>query len=142
MILGGGPVLPTLQQATSTIPVVMVGAADPVSQGFAQSLARLAGNFTGLSLQLVETTWKRLELLNNPTAGWLESVYVFPLLEGTAVDAMQLHLTMARSLDRSRHHVDSGRDEALASLPVDASAQSATDRPDALLREVGQSRCL
>jgi putative ABC transport system substrate-binding protein len=56
VILGGGPVLPALKQATSTIPVVMVGAADPVSQGLAQSVARPAGNFTGLSLQLVETT--------------------------------------------------------------------------------------
>ena len=51
VILGGGFVLPALQQATSTIPVVMVGAADPVSPGLAQSLARPAGNFTGLSLQ-------------------------------------------------------------------------------------------
>lgn len=58
-----GPALDALKQATSTIPVVMLGAADPVSQGYVQSLGRPGGNFTGLSLQLVETTSKRLELL-------------------------------------------------------------------------------
>jgi hypothetical protein len=60
VIVGPGPVLPALKQATSTIPVVMVGAAAPVSQGLVQSLARPGGNFTGLSLQLTETTGKRL----------------------------------------------------------------------------------
>ena len=90
----------------------------------------------------METTGKRLELLNNPIVGWLEGVYVSSLPEGAAVEAMPLHLTMAPSLDRIRHNVNSGRDEALASLPVDASAQRAADRPDALLRGVGQSRCL
>jgi ABC-type uncharacterized transport system substrate-binding protein len=69
VIVGPGPVLPALKQATSTIPVVMVGAAAPVSQGFVQSLARPGGNFTGLSLQLTETTGKRLELLKELAPG-------------------------------------------------------------------------
>ena len=38
VIVAGGPLLPALKQATSTIPVVMVGAPDPVADGFAQSL--------------------------------------------------------------------------------------------------------
>jgi putative ABC transport system substrate-binding protein len=63
VIVAAGPTLPALKQATSTIPVVMIGASDPVGQGFAQSLGRPGGNFTGLSLQLTETTGKRLELL-------------------------------------------------------------------------------
>lgn len=69
VIIGTGPVLPALMQATSTIPVVMVGASAPVSQGLVQSLARPGGNFTGLSLQLVETTGKRLELLKELAPG-------------------------------------------------------------------------
>jgi ABC-type uncharacterized transport system substrate-binding protein len=40
-----------------------------VSQGLVRSLARPGGNFTGLSLQLVETTGKRLELLKELAPG-------------------------------------------------------------------------
>ncbi len=69
VIVAPGPPLPALKQATSTIPVVMTGAADPVGQGFAQSLGRPGGNFTGLSLQLTETTAKRLELLKEVVPG-------------------------------------------------------------------------
>ena len=69
VIVGAGPALPALKQATSSIPVVMTGAADPVGQGFAQSLGRPGGNFTGVSLQLVETTAKRLELLKELVPG-------------------------------------------------------------------------
>ena len=69
VIVSAGPALPALKLATSTIPVVMGGAGDPVGSGFVQSLARPGGNFTGLSLQLVETTPKRLELLKELVPG-------------------------------------------------------------------------
>jgi putative ABC transport system substrate-binding protein len=55
--------LVAVKQATSTIPVVMPGINDPVGQGYAKSLARPGGNFTGLSFQLVELIGKRLEIL-------------------------------------------------------------------------------
>jgi putative ABC transport system substrate-binding protein len=63
VIVAPGPALPALKQATSTIPIVMAGAADPVGSGYVQSLRRPGGNVTGLSLQSVETTGKRLEVL-------------------------------------------------------------------------------
>jgi putative tryptophan/tyrosine transport system substrate-binding protein len=69
VIIGTGPVLSALKQAASTIPVVMVGASAPVSQGLVQSLARPGRNFTGLSLQLTETTGKRLQLLKELAPG-------------------------------------------------------------------------
>jgi putative ABC transport system substrate-binding protein len=69
VIVASGPALPALHEATSAIAVVMAGAADPVGQGFAQSLARPGRNFTGVSLQLVETTAKRLELLKELVPG-------------------------------------------------------------------------
>ena len=69
VIVAGGPMLMAVKQATSTIPVVMGGAADPVLDGFVQSLGRPAGNFTGLSLQLVESTAKRLELAKELAPG-------------------------------------------------------------------------
>src|SRR5713101_2078244 len=69
VIVAAGPALPALKQATSTIPIVMGGAGDPVGEGFVQSLGRPGGNFTGLSLQLIETTGKRLELLKELVPG-------------------------------------------------------------------------
>jgi putative ABC transport system substrate-binding protein len=61
--------LPALKEATSTIPVVMVGVSDPVGQGFVQSLGHPGGNFTGLSTQDTEVTGKRLELLKEVVPG-------------------------------------------------------------------------
>jgi putative ABC transport system substrate-binding protein len=63
VIVAPGPMLDAIKQVTSTIPVVMAGALDPVSQGLIKSLGRPGGNFTGLSLQSAETVSKRLELL-------------------------------------------------------------------------------
>jgi putative tryptophan/tyrosine transport system substrate-binding protein len=73
---GGGTTLSLLKQATTAIPIVMTAAPDPVGQGFAQSLARPGGNFTGMSLQSLELTGKRLQLLKElvPAA---ETVAVF-----------------------------------------------------------------
>jgi putative ABC transport system substrate-binding protein len=60
---GGGTALSELKQATTRIPIVMTAASDPVRQGFVQSFARPGGNFTGMSMQTLELTGKRLELL-------------------------------------------------------------------------------
>ncbi|MBI2152440.1 MAG: ABC transporter substrate-binding protein [Candidatus Rokubacteria bacterium] len=51
------------KQATTTIPVVIMGAGDPVGTGLVQSLARPGGNITGLSEQATELSAKRVELL-------------------------------------------------------------------------------
>lgn len=72
LIVALGPAMPALKQATSTIPIVMTGAGDPVAQGLVKSLARPGGNVTGLILQSVDTVGKRLELLSElagPGAG-------------------------------------------------------------------------
>jgi putative ABC transport system substrate-binding protein len=60
---GGGGTLSLLKQATTTIPIIMTAAPDPVEQGFVRSLARPEGNFTGMSLQSTELTGKRLQIL-------------------------------------------------------------------------------
>jgi ABC-type uncharacterized transport system substrate-binding protein len=80
VIVATGPMLSALKQATSTIPIVMVGAVDPVAQGFVQSLGRPGGNFTGMSLQMVETMGKRLELLRElaPSAASVAVLRVAP----------------------------------------------------------------
>jgi len=57
-----GPV--AARRATSTIPIVMVGAGDPLGTGLVASLARPGGNVTGMSLMAPDLGGKRLELLN------------------------------------------------------------------------------
>jgi putative ABC transport system substrate-binding protein len=60
---------PTLatKQASSTIPIVMVGVGSPVENGLVDSLARPGANLTGVSLVTLEP--KHLELLNELVPG-------------------------------------------------------------------------
>jgi putative ABC transport system substrate-binding protein len=51
------------KQVTSTIPIVITSAIDPVGAGLANSLARPGGNITGLATLQPETTAKALSLL-------------------------------------------------------------------------------
>jgi putative tryptophan/tyrosine transport system substrate-binding protein len=69
VIVAAGQALPALKQATSTLPIVMTAANDPVGQGYVRSLARPGGNMTGMSLQAIDTTGKRLELLKQLVPG-------------------------------------------------------------------------
>jgi len=52
-----------LQQATSTIPIVMAYSVDPVGNGFVASLAHPGGNITGLTGSTDDTAPKQVELL-------------------------------------------------------------------------------
>jgi putative tryptophan/tyrosine transport system substrate-binding protein len=63
IVASATPSVQAAKSATSTIPIVMSGAADPVGIGFVASLARPGGNITGLSLQSPELAGKRMELL-------------------------------------------------------------------------------
>jgi putative tryptophan/tyrosine transport system substrate-binding protein len=51
------------KQASSTIPIVMTTAGDPLGSGLVASLARPGGNVTGMSLMAPDLGGKRLELL-------------------------------------------------------------------------------
>ena len=53
------------KSATTTIPIVMLSAGDPVAAGLVASLARPGGNVTGLSALSIELDTKRLEVLKD-----------------------------------------------------------------------------
>ena len=57
------PAIEAAMRGTSTVPIVMAIAADPVGSGLVPSLAHPRGNVTGLSLMLPEISAKRLQLL-------------------------------------------------------------------------------
>ena len=56
VVAAGTPSLFAVQQATRTIPILFVNVADPVAQGFVQSLGRPGGNITGFGLE--EPVWE------------------------------------------------------------------------------------
>src|SRR5262249_25555229 len=65
IVAGGGEApLQAARQATATIPIVIVAIDyDPLALGYVASIARPGGNVTGVFLQQLELTAKRLELL-------------------------------------------------------------------------------
>jgi ABC-type uncharacterized transport system substrate-binding protein len=62
LVSDGRPGVRALKQATTTIPIVMAGAGDPVGAGFVASLAHPGGTITGLSSMSPELDAKRLEI--------------------------------------------------------------------------------
>jgi putative ABC transport system substrate-binding protein len=63
IVAAGDPAIDAARRATTTIPIVMVAAGDPVRRGFVASLARPGGNITGMTFLSRELAGKRLELL-------------------------------------------------------------------------------
>jgi putative tryptophan/tyrosine transport system substrate-binding protein len=61
---GGGPAL-AAKGASTSIPIVVTAASDPVASGLVASLARPGGNVTGLSALATELNTKRLEVLKD-----------------------------------------------------------------------------
>ena len=61
IVTNGSPATRAARDATKTIPIVFIVAADPVENGFVASLARPGGNLTGVAVGLYEP--KRLQIL-------------------------------------------------------------------------------
>ena len=64
VIVGNNFALPAIRAATTTIPVVFVGGADPVRAGLVKSLNKPGGNITGVTSLTGALTDKRLQLLH------------------------------------------------------------------------------
>ena len=92
-----GQAVPVVAKLDLPIPVVYAFSGDPVTAGFAESLARPRGNMTGLTFIWAELTGKRLELLRE----------MIPELRRVAVVANPLHpgehLERAASEEAARH---------------------------------------
>jgi putative tryptophan/tyrosine transport system substrate-binding protein len=63
IVANGEPAIRAAKDAAGTIPIVMSVIGDPVTAGFAQSLAHPGGNFTGLSNLAGGLVAKRLQML-------------------------------------------------------------------------------
>jgi len=69
IVTAGTPATAAAKETTLVIPIVFVGAGDPVGSGLVATLAQPAGNVTGVSSQQTDTTGKRLELLREVVPG-------------------------------------------------------------------------
>jgi putative ABC transport system substrate-binding protein len=100
IVTGGTPAVAALQRQTTTIPIIFSTLADPVGQGFVDSLARPGGHMTGFTDIYSPMTGKRLGMLKQ-IAPPVERVAVLynpataPLVGAT----MQMVEQMAPSLD-------------------------------------------
>jgi putative ABC transport system substrate-binding protein len=117
------------KQQTRTIPIVMVGASDPVETGFVASLARPGANITGLSYMSREISGKRVELLKEVVPGLSRLAIIWnPDVRGAVLDYRET-LGAARALRLQPQAVEVSRDAALDS----AFAATAAGRAEALL---------
>ena len=63
VVTHGTPGARAAKAGTSAVPIVAIGASDPVNAGLVPSLARPGGNLTGLTFFFAEITAKRVELI-------------------------------------------------------------------------------
>ena len=77
ILAGATPAVAVLQPMTRTIPIVFVLTADPVGQGFVQSLARPGGNITGFGVYVAPMMAKWLGLFKEIAPGLRHVAVIF-----------------------------------------------------------------
>ena len=77
ILAGGTPAVAVLQPMTRTIPIVFVLTADPVGQGFVQSLVRPGGNITGFGVYVAPMMAKWLGLFKEIAPGLRHVAVIF-----------------------------------------------------------------
>jgi putative tryptophan/tyrosine transport system substrate-binding protein len=95
IVVPGGPSALAAKKATTTIPIVMANAADPVGAGFVASLARPGGNVTGLASLSPELNTKRLEILKDAVPKLARVGLLRPPLSGVSVEVQRKDLRAA-----------------------------------------------
>jgi putative ABC transport system substrate-binding protein len=129
IIIAGGPEasVRAAQQATASTPVVIVAIDyDPVAKGYAASLARPGGSVTGVFLQQIELTAKRMELLKE---AFPKLARVAILWDPSATDQFKVADSTARSLSIRVQSLEIGDPSRLPA----AFAMAANERADALV---------
>jgi putative tryptophan/tyrosine transport system substrate-binding protein len=96
ILTGGAPATAGLQRETQTIPIVFVGAGDPVATGIVTQLARPSGNTTGFTNLEASLGGKWLELLSEIAPGLKRAAIMFNPDSGTASPYMPSFETAAR----------------------------------------------
>ena len=105
------PVAVAAKRATTTIPIVMLTAGDPVAAGLIVSLARPGGNVTGLSSLSTELNTKRLEILRDAVPKLARVGVLRPPVANVARDLQLKELrTAALALNLKLEEIDAQPD--------------------------------
>ncbi len=127
------PAIYAAQQATRTIPIVMVSVADPETLGLVERLSRPGGNLTGVTGMVPELSGKLLELLTagvplgsrvavlwasdaRGAAHWLDEVK--GAAHALAVELLPLEVHGPHEFERAFEAASQGRAGALLILPA------------------------
>jgi putative ABC transport system substrate-binding protein len=141
IVTRGTPAALAAKKATKSIPLVMVGAGDPVGSGIVASLARPGGNITGLSALNVEISAKRFELLTELIPGIARIACLFDM--GNPVNPPQwketeraaqsrkirTQLFDVRNADDLRNALDSAAKQRVGALIVGLDDLTRANRP-------------
>ena len=87
------------QKATSTIPIVFAATGDPVKAGIVASLGRPGGNATGLAVQLLELTAKRMALLKEVVPGMKRATVLWNPIRPDNAPEVSAMIEAAKKLD-------------------------------------------
>jgi putative ABC transport system substrate-binding protein len=116
------------KHATTTIPIVVINAADPVGTGLVASLARPGGNITGLSSMDTDLSGKRLALLKEAVPTLSRVAVLWNATDRAMTLRFEQMQVAARALGVTLHplgvHNATDIDGALAAMTQ--------ERPDAL----------
>jgi putative ABC transport system substrate-binding protein len=127
------PSLVAMQQAKSAIPIIFIGVADPVGQGFVPSLARPGGNITGFGLEEPSMGAKWVELLKdiaphiqrstilfNPETAPFAHMFLPSMEHAARAAALTIKVALVRDGNEVEHAIEAaGREQGggLIALP-------------------------
>jgi putative ABC transport system substrate-binding protein len=123
------PAALAVKHATTTIPIVMTTAIDPVGAGLVASLARPGGNVTGNAILYAELSTKRLEFLRDIVPGLSRVVVLWNAANPANASVWQETQAAAGALGLLLH----SQDVRGAQDFEGAFARTAQAHPDALL---------
>jgi putative ABC transport system substrate-binding protein len=129
IVTRGTPAALAAQNATGTIPVVILGVGDPVGQGVVASLAHPGRNITGLSAAVTEIYPKRVQLLRELVPRAARMAVLFNMSNPALPPQWKEIETATRSLGIEPHLLDVRTPEDLEPA-LDAAT---SDRADALI---------
>jgi putative tryptophan/tyrosine transport system substrate-binding protein len=128
IVTSGSAATHAAQQATRTIPIVMIAVGDPERAGFVQSLARPGGNITGNTILGTEMAAKRVQLLKELTPGVSRVAFLWNPNNGSHLAYLEEWRAAAPKLSVEPLLVELSRSDQLET----AFATMMRERPDAL----------